>query len=338
MADLAGVATLPPQSLGLVDHPIEQSPLVERAELEALGVVTDDIEPEWLRGLFDDDDFKQRFGLSLKPQGSGEALSDAQGRILDLSTQVASLQSRLSELEVERGRLLGRFGPAPEPAPAIAASAPAPAPAPAPAAAAPAAIAPLSGHPAGRRRGAHRRHCRRCSRARIEAPAAQAPAPIPAPAPVDAPAEPSGPAPRFALRRAPAAAKLQLNLGPAKSFRKVGEPAPAPPRRRRRPPRRRLPAAPPEPAAAFAFPPAPAFEPPSPAPAPIAAEPARAAGARAAGVRHARGHRGARAVADQPDAGARDAGVRLRLSAARPSRRPPCLPAACRRPARCSRR
>ena len=212
VAELAGVATLPPSALGVLDTPLDaQSSVLERLELDSLGIPTDeDSEPEWMRGLFEDADVKRRWGLAIAPAGGAE-LPEEQKRVADMSAQLKALQSRIAELEAEQARLLGQpaSGPAAQAAPAPAAPAAAPAPGrvdPFPLRTAESAPGLTFGKP------------------KSFAPAGGTPPPPPAPAagaPATAPAPQAdaGPAARFALRQDEGPAGLTIRFGAKRSFK-----------------------------------------------------------------------------------------------------------------------
>lgn len=230
IADLAGVATLPPPLTGFDGAPLGgESALLERLELESLGVPLDeDREPDWLKGIFDDAEFKQRWGLVL-PEGD---VQSPDGKVRELTSQLDSLKKRIAELEAEQARLLAGGRPAAPAAPTAPASAAAPAPAaepvlkvktremprpadadeplplatPAPAPAAGPAPLPLDAF----------------------APPTELP---PAPPPVEeAPAVAPPPQPgKFALKRAEEPSGLKIKFGATKTFKTAAKPDAAAP-------------------------------------------------------------------------------------------------------------
>ncbi len=73
---------------------------LERLELESLGLPRDDDGQEWIQSLFEDADFRRRFGILLpKGEDKTQELSFASGRIAELSGEVEALRARIEEYE-----------------------------------------------------------------------------------------------------------------------------------------------------------------------------------------------------------------------------------------------
>ncbi|MBI3553877.1 MAG: hypothetical protein HY077_15385 [Elusimicrobia bacterium] len=150
--EVAGLSALRPSSAtAVLDEPLlpGETGAFERLELETFGGPAAGDGENWLLDLFDDAQFRQRWG-ELLPKPSEDAEEVSQARISELTGQLEALKSRLSELE--KLKVVSAAAPPPvfeppPPQPQSLLSAPPPAPIPAPAAE-PLAPPPLPAPPA----------------------------------------------------------------------------------------------------------------------------------------------------------------------------------------------